>query len=105
MRACLALLTRDPQVVLNHLSNDKRQKLLGKLRIEIRLFRELTQPRNLSLLTVGIGCGQPVLGFQLTDTLRAAKPLSEDVHECRIKIVDRTAQLTQLLERGSLRRC
>src|SRR5690606_17015885 len=82
-------------VVMNHLSHDEAEPLLGELGVEVGLFRELMQAGDLALLAGGVARGQVVLGFEGAHLLRAAEALGEHVHERSVDVVDAGAQAQQ----------
>ena len=87
----LVRLVREPFVVADHLVDDEAQEFLRKLGIELRLCRQLSQPRDLTLLAAGVGGGQVVQRLVAANRLRHLETLGEHVDQRRIDIVDALA--------------
>ena len=79
-------------MVADHLVDDEAEKLFAELGIELRLFGQRAQTRDLPLFPAGIRRRQGRPRFVLSHRLRDAKPFGEDVDKGRIDIVDRPAK-------------
>ena len=88
-------------MVMNHLGHHEVKPLLGKLRVEVRVFGERTQPGDLSNLAVGVARRHVVLSLQLTHLLCATKALGKHVNECGVYVVNAVTQCEQRSLGGS----
>jgi len=84
-------------MVAYHLGDHEVEEFLGELGVELGIFGQRPQSRNLLGFSSGIGGRQIVRGFQLTDLLSDLEALGEKMHECRIHVVDAHPQPVQLL--------
>ena len=75
-------------VVLNDLSDDEIQEILGEFRIQIGLFRKIFETCDLFRFARGIGRGKVVGGFELANRLRVFEALAQRIDEDRIQAVD-----------------
>ena len=91
------LLSRNTNVVTNHLRNDEVQELLGELGVQAGLLRHSAQTGNLGFLAAGVARRQIVLSLEQTHALRGLKTLRQNVHEGRIEVVDGAAHREKLL--------
>lgn len=82
------LLFLDFLMVLDDLSNDEIQEILGKLGVQIGPFCKIFEPGNLMRFAVRIGRGKVVGGFELAHRLGVFKPLAQSVDEDRIKAIN-----------------
>lgn len=80
-------------VVLNDLSNDEIQEILGKFGVQIGPFCKIFETCDLFRFAIGIGRGKVVGGFQFPDSLRVFETLAQRVDEDRIEAVDAFAVL------------
>ena len=90
-------------VVLNNLSDDEVEKLLGKLRVEVGPVRQIFEPFDLCGFARGIGRGKVVFGFEFPHSLSVFEPLAQSIDEDRVKTVDRSTMLFEHLGRASYR--
>jgi hypothetical protein len=88
---------KDGLMVAYHFGDHEVEKFFGELRIELGIFGQRPQSRNLLGLPSRIGGRQTVRSFQLTDLLSDLEALGEEMHECRIHVVDAHPQPVQLL--------
>ena len=72
-------------VVLNDFSDDEVEKLLGEFRVQIGLFRQIFEPRDLGRFAGRIGRGKVVFGFEFPHGLSVFEPLAQRIDEDRIK--------------------
>lgn len=79
-------------MVPDHFVDDEAKEFFGKLGIEIGLLRQLSQPRDLARLAVGIGRGQGGSGLVFADCLRDPEPFGEHMDDRGIDIVDALAE-------------
>lgn len=79
-------------MVADHLVDDEAQELLGEFGVEIGLFRQLPQPRDLAGLAVRIGGGEGRLGLVFAHGLGNPEPLGEHMDQRRIDVVDALAE-------------
>ena len=89
-------LTLHPLMMPDHFVDNEPQKLLGKIGVELRIPRQLSQPCDLTLFTPRIGGGQAVRGFIPPHRLRYFEPLGQHEDQRRIDIVDAVTILVQL---------
>ena len=82
-------------VVADHLVDDEAQELLAELRVEIGLFRQRPQPRDLSEFAIGIGGRQGCARLVLADRLRDPEPFGQHVDDRGVDIVDALAKRGQ----------
>lgn len=75
-------------VVLNDLSDDEVQEILGEFRVQIGLLRKIFKSCDLFRFAIRIGRGKVVFGFQFADSLGCFEPLSQSVDEDRIEAID-----------------
>ena len=80
-------------MVADDFADDEREELLGELRVEVGVERQLTQPGDLLLFPVWISRREVVLGLESAHPLRVLEPLGEQVNERGIDVVDARAQL------------
>ena len=80
-------------VVLNDLSDDEVQKLLGKFRVKIGPICQVFEPCDLCGFARRIGRGKVVAGFQFPDSLCMLEPLTERVDKDCVQPVDTLAVL------------
>ena len=80
---------------MNHLGDNEVEPLLCEFGVEVRVFGERAQARDLAHLAVGVARGHAVLGLQFADLLRATKPLGEHVNERGVDVIDAAAQREQ----------
>ena len=84
-----------PPVVADDLGDDEVQELLGEIRVEIGLGRQVFEPCDLLLLARGIGRGKVVFGLEFAHRLGVLEPLGQGKDEDRVKAVDALAMLGQ----------
>ncbi len=72
----------------NHLINNEPQELLGELRIQPCISRELAHPRDLSLFSAGVSRRQARVGFVAPHSLSHFEPLCQYMDKGSIDIVD-----------------
>ena len=82
-------------VVLNDLSNDEIQEILGEFRVQIGLLRKIFKTCDLFRFAIRIGRGKVVFGFELANSLRGFEPLAQGVDEDRVEAVDAVAVALQ----------
>ena len=58
-------------------------------------MRQGTQPGDLPAFAIRVGRRQALLGLQSTDPLGDLEPLSHDVHDGSVQVVDAAAQNQQ----------
>src|SRR5689334_6652775 len=92
LRSKLAL---DCLVMPDHLAHNERQEFLGKIRIQLRLLCERSQPRHLLCLPRQIGGRQSLCRLELAHCLGELEALGQQVHQRRVDIVDGIAQALQ----------
>ena len=90
-------------VVLNNLSDDEVEKLLGKLRVEVGPVRQIFKPFDLCGFARGIGRGKVVFGFEFPHSLSVFEALAQRIDEDRIEAVDAFAVLLEHLGRAEYR--
>ena len=84
-------------VMPNDFGDDEVQKRLGKLRVQIRLFRQIFEPSDLLRFTRWIRRGKVVCGLEFPHGLRVFEPLAQRVDEDCIEPVNRGAMLLEKL--------
>src|SRR5215470_20116403 len=89
------LLLPDSFVMSDDFGHDEREKLLGKVRIELCHLRQRSQPVDLVGLASRIGGRKPAARLEFADGLGALEPLREEVNERGIDIVDAVAKALQ----------
>lgn len=87
----------DPFVMTDHLGDDEGQELLCELRVQVRIFGQPAEVGNLPALPLGICGRQTVVGLQLADSLCELEPLSEQMDERCVDVVNASAQFQQSL--------
>ena len=87
----------DALMMMDHLGHDEAQELLGEDRVESGLLGERPQPRDLSVLALGIGGRQPDRSLVTADVLGDLEPLGEQVDQGGIDVVDARSVLVELL--------
>lgn len=87
----------NPLVVTNHLGNEEMQEALRENGVEPGFFGESRETLDLLLFTIGVACGQAVLGFERTHGLRELEAFGEEMHEGSVDIVDRASVLAEHL--------
>ena len=90
----------DALVVVDHLGDDEVEPLLGERGVELRVFGERAQPRDLVRSRSGSDGRQAVLGLQHADLLGELEALGEQVHERGVDVVDAQPDGGQLLGHG-----
>ena len=75
-------------VVLDDFADDELQKSLGEIGIEIRLDRQIFEPRDLGRFARRIGRGKVVGGLEQAHRLSVLEPLTQRVDENRVQTVD-----------------
>ncbi len=82
-------------VVLDDFLNDEVQEFLGKLRIEVRLGRQILEPRNLLLFARGVGWGKVVLRLEDANRLCVFEPLGQREHKDCVQPVNAITMASQ----------
>ena len=82
-------------VVLDDFLNDEIQEFLGEVRIEIRLLRQILEPRDLLFFPRGVGGGQVVMRLEDAHGLGVLEPLGQGKDEDRVEPVDALAVFLQ----------
>src|SRR5690606_6288546 len=77
--------------------DDEVQELLGEIRIQMSIPRQMAKPFDLVFLACRVGRRQIVFGLQEADFLGAAETLGQHMHERGIDIVDRLAVARKLV--------
>jgi hypothetical protein len=80
----------------DHFTKDKRQELLGKIRVERADSRELPQTADLLSFSAGIASGQSVVGLQFADCPGTPEPLRQHVDDRGIDIIDAVPQVSKV---------
>jgi hypothetical protein len=83
-------------VLPNDFINDKAEKLLGKVWVELAGRREVPQMAHLLGFSAGVARGQPVLRLQFADRAGTTKPLRQHVNNRGIDIIDAVPQISKL---------
>ena len=77
---------------MDDLVDDESQELLAKRRVETGFLGEGPEPGDLNSFAIGVSWGEPHLGLVFADALGDLEPLSEQMNERSIDVVDaRTA--------------
>jgi hypothetical protein len=82
--------------MLNHVTNDKNQELLGKVRVELADGREVPQATDLGGFPSGVARGQPVPGLQFANREGTPEPLRQHVDDRGINIIDAIPQVSKV---------
>jgi hypothetical protein len=80
-------------VVLDDLSDDEVQEILGEFRVQMGPFRKIFKSCDLFCFAIRIGRGKVVSGFEFPHSLCVFEPLAQRVNKDRIKAVDAFAVL------------
>jgi hypothetical protein len=83
-------------MMADHFVDDEAQELLGKIGVELGVFREFAQARNLLFLAARIGGRQTIFGFVTPHRLRHLEPFRQHEDQRGVDIVDAVAILVQL---------
>ncbi|SFL31567.1 hypothetical protein SAMN04488036_10989 [Shimia haliotis] len=78
-------------MVLNDLSDDEVQEILGEFRIQIGPLRKIFKTCDLFRFAIRIGRGKVVFGFQFSNCLRGFEALAQGVDKDRIEPVNALA--------------
>ena len=82
-------------VVLNDLSNDEIQEILGEFRVQIGLLRKIFKTCDLFRFAIRIGRGKVVCGLEPAHRLGVLEPLAQGVNEDCVQPVDAVAVFLQ----------
>jgi hypothetical protein len=82
-------------VLPNDFIDDKGQKLLGKVWVEVADRREMPQAALLLGFSSGIARGQSVPGLQFADSAGTTEPLRQHVDDRGIDIIDAVPQVSK----------
>jgi hypothetical protein len=90
MLACLDYHWQNTHMLMmaDHFVDNEAQEFFREHRVEVRVRRELAQPRDLAFFAAGVGGGQGVFGLETAHRLRDLESLGEHEHQRRVDIVD-----------------
>jgi len=82
-------------VVSDDLADDEGEELLGELRIQVGVGRQLPQAGDLALFAHRISRREVVRGLEPADALGVLEPFGEQVNERGIDVVDARAEFLE----------
>ena len=83
-------------MVADDFADHEAQELFSEIGVEARGCGQGAQALDLARLTLGVGGRQIQARLDVSDALRAAKTLSQDMNQGRINVVDRDTRLRKL---------
>ena len=75
-------------MMADYFLDDEAQELFAKIRVQLRLCRQLAQPGDLAFLARGVRWGQGMCGLIGAHRLGDAKPFGQHMDQRGIDIVD-----------------
>lgn len=76
----------------DHFVDDEADELLAEVGVEMRVFRQCAQARDLAFFPAGVGSGQVGMSLVFTHSLGDPKTLGEHVDQRGVDIVDAGAK-------------